>query len=126
MSSERSTRFIEQARSRFDRWAATYDRSLLNHFLFRPAYLMILEEIARWRVDRPGPFSVLDVGCGTGTMAELVQRASWPASVTAMDFSPAMCVSAAEKTRRAGLAGGSWSWRGIASNSRSAMARSMW
>ena len=104
MSNERTLRFKEQARSRFDCWAETYDRSLLNHFLFRPAYLLILEEIARWRLTRAGPFSVLDIGCGTGAMASLVQQAPWAASVTAMDYSQAMCATAAAKARRAGLA----------------------
>ncbi len=96
---QRQAEFKDQARRQFDDWAGSYDRSLLRHFLFRPSYLAILEEIARWRAHRPGPFRVLDIGCGTGTLAGLLTGIGWPASVCGMDYSPAMCVEALKKSR---------------------------
>jgi len=95
----RAGRFKDQARSQFDQWAHTYDRSLLNYFLFTPAYLSMMREIATWRRDHPQPFDLLDIGCGTGSFARLILSSGWPATVTGMDFSPSMCAAANRKNR---------------------------
>jgi ubiquinone/menaquinone biosynthesis C-methylase UbiE len=79
------------AQSRFEEWAETYDRSLLNHFLFQPSYRMFLEELYAWRKDDPRPFDVLDIGCGTGTFAAMLASTSLPARIIGLDYSPAMC-----------------------------------
>lgn len=42
------------ARQWFDSWAASYDRSLLNFFLFRPCYVAMLQEVAEWYDKRRG------------------------------------------------------------------------
>lgn len=93
-----------RAQAQFDAWAGAYDRSLLNHFLFRPSYITLLEEVARWHREHPRAFRVLDIGCGTGTMAGLVARSPWPVSVVGLDYAARMCATADAKARSAGLA----------------------
>jgi ubiquinone/menaquinone biosynthesis C-methylase UbiE len=91
-----------QAKTEFDAWARTYDRSLLNHFLFRPAYRISMEETAMWYEDNQRPFRALDIGCGTGSLAALMASSPWPVTSVGMDYSPAMCVEATAKAGRAG------------------------
>ena len=89
------------AKEEFDQWANSYDHSLLHHFLFRPSYLVLMEEIAKWYAEHRRPFRVLDIGCGTGELACLIARAEdWPAEVVALDYSAAMCVQARTKAAR--------------------------
>ncbi len=87
------------ARSEFEEWAPTYDRSLLNRFLFQPSYRMFLEELFRWRGASGKGFDLLDVGCGTGTFAGMLAGSPLPARIIGLDYSPAMCGVAADKTR---------------------------
>lgn len=94
----------DKARIQFDTWADGYDRSLLNRFVFRPAYLASMEEIARWRCGHGGSFRVLDVGCGTGTLARLLCGGGWPVRYLGLDYSAAMCKNAMEKARTMGYA----------------------
>ncbi len=91
-----------RAKHRFEAWAGHYDRSLLNFFLFRPCYITIMEEVARWYAKHQRPFRVLDVGCGTGTLAELLARAPWPVSVVGLDYAANMCAAAAAKANANG------------------------
>lgn len=98
--SVRSRETKEFARREFDQWAKTYDRSLLNHFLFRPAYLAMLEEIARWRANHQREFRVLDIGCGTASFASLLRLSGWPVSVIGLDLSQQMCETASRKFRQ--------------------------
>ena len=87
-----------RAKGQFDVWARTYDRSLLNHFLFRPSYDAVLEEIARWHAARGGPFDLLDVGCGTGTLVGMITSSNLPARhVVALDYANEMCRRAHRK-----------------------------
>lgn len=86
-----------QARSQFDGWADTYDRSLLNHFLFKPAYLLMLEEIRRWWSARGRGFRQLDVGCGTASFGRLLLCSDLPVHVTGLDMSALMCKTASAK-----------------------------
>ena len=52
------------SKNEFNQWAGSYDESLLQKFLFRPAHQLILKEI-----DTSQSASLLDVGCGTGVFA---------------------------------------------------------
>jgi ubiquinone/menaquinone biosynthesis C-methylase UbiE len=92
-----------RAQAEFEAWADTYDRSLLNRFLFQPSYRMFLEELSAWRGDRPEPFDLLDVGCGTGSFAGMLAASALPARVVGLDYSPAMCGVAAGKAKQADL-----------------------
>ncbi len=100
--SQRKIDFKRQARSQFDDWANAYDRSILHHFLFRPGYMMLMEEMARWRLSHAGPFDLLDIGCGTGEMAGILAAACWPVTYIGLDYSPSMCATATEKARAGG------------------------
>jgi ubiquinone/menaquinone biosynthesis C-methylase UbiE len=83
-------------------WAARYDLliwlvTLARERTFRERLL----EPARLR---PGE-SVLDVGCGTGTLAIAAKRRVGPAgSVYGIDASPAMIARASNKAKKAGAA----------------------
>jgi ubiquinone/menaquinone biosynthesis C-methylase UbiE len=92
------------AKSEFEAWAKTYDRSLLHHFLFQPSYRMFLEELYAWRGERlDEPFDLLDVGCGTGSFDAMLAGSPLPARVVGLDYSPNMCNVAAGKARHAGV-----------------------
>lgn len=88
------------AGSEFEAWANSYDRSLLNHFLFRPAYETFLETILRTRAENDS-FCVLDIGCGTGTFAAMLAAVRPRAVIVGLDYAEAMAQTAAEKARQA-------------------------
>ena len=58
----RSGEMKGRAKAQFDAWAGVYDRSLLNHFLFRPSYITLMEEVARWYSEHRRAFRLLDAG----------------------------------------------------------------
>ena len=92
------------AKGEFEAWADSYDRSILNRFMFRPSYLCLMEEIARWYDERERSFRVLDIGCGTGTLAGWLARSPLPVEVVGLDYAEAMCREASGKAACAGAA----------------------
>ncbi len=88
------------ARHEFDRWAHTYDRSIVQHLLFRPAYRMFMEELWGWRRGLEEPFDLLDIGSGTGTWLAMVAGSPLPSRrVVGLDYSWKMCRVAHDKGR---------------------------
>lgn len=90
-TSERHAEVRAAARVHFDKWAQGYDRSRLNELIFFPTIRLCLEEISRWQELRGGgPFDMIDVGCGTGTLLTHLARQSEPRRLVGLDFSPVM------------------------------------
>jgi len=78
---------------RFERWAATYDKSPMQRWLLRPVHAKMLDLIGRARPDDP-PSRILDIGCGTG---RLLKAASvrWPdAELSGVDPAEGMIAEA--------------------------------
>jgi ubiquinone/menaquinone biosynthesis C-methylase UbiE len=91
------------AKQEFEAWARTYDHSLLNVFLFQPAYRMFLQELVAWRGKSVQPFDLLDVGCATGTFDAMLAASPLPARVVGLDYAESMCRVASEKAHHAGV-----------------------
>lgn len=85
-------------RGRFDRWALSYDRSWLNELVFFPTLRLCQEEVLRWQtLCGRRPFRLLDVGCGTGTLVNLLAALPEAKLLVGLDYSPVMVRHAAEK-----------------------------
>lgn len=91
------------AKKQFEAWAGTYDRSLLNRFLFQPSYRMFLEELQAWRGRHSEPFDLLDIGCGTGTFDAMLAASPLPARIVGLDYAEAMCQRGAAKAHSLGV-----------------------
>jgi len=72
-----------RAHVEFSDWAATYDGHWLNRFLFEPSHAMLLEELGG-----VSPGRALDVGCGTGELANRLARRGW--TVVGLDLCETM------------------------------------
>lgn len=81
----------------FEAWSASYDRSLLNFFLFGPAHRCFLEEIVRWGPAAPNPIRHLDVGCATGSLVAMLAASPVPARCVGLDMAAGMVREARAK-----------------------------
>ncbi|MBX3023429.1 methyltransferase domain-containing protein [bacterium] len=79
----------------FDLWARVYDLPVVQ----RAAYWPIHDAVVAALAERP-PRRVLDLGCGTGQLADRLQRAWRGARVTGCDFSAGMLAQARRRSRR--------------------------
>jgi ubiquinone/menaquinone biosynthesis C-methylase UbiE len=61
---------------RFDRWAPTYDQSLMQKLYFVPVHSKMLDLLVREGPKDP-PSCIIDVGCGTGRLLRAVS-VRWP------------------------------------------------
>lgn len=82
---------------RFDRWAASYDASQLQAVLYRRAHDAVMRQAQR-RVRDPG--RILDVGCGTGRLADRLGTVYRHATVVGLDASAEMIRHAAARPAR--------------------------
>jgi ubiquinone/menaquinone biosynthesis C-methylase UbiE len=87
----------DNAKSQFDSWSRWYDRSILQTIFFGPTHAAIIEALGRL----PDDAMILDVGCGTGLLAERLLSSS-AATVVGVDLSPGMVEHAQERCRRFG------------------------
>ena len=82
----------------FEKWALWYDRSWLNEFLFFPSIRACQEEIRRWQTRRgPTPYRMLDVGCGTGSLLNIMAADPLAAMLVGLDYAGEMIRRAGEK-----------------------------
>jgi predicted TPR repeat methyltransferase len=84
----------------FDRWAETYDRSVLDESGIHEGYDRVLETVVRAAGAQPGQ-RVLDLGIGTGNLAQ--RFLTLGCAVWGVDFSPAMLARARAKAPQAHL-----------------------
>jgi ubiquinone/menaquinone biosynthesis C-methylase UbiE len=78
----------------FDFWSRFYDAPLVQRLSYRPEHDAVLRELCR-----VAHASVLDVGCGTGLLAERIASELPGASVVGCDFSRGMLDRAAGQQR---------------------------
>ena len=79
---------------RFNDWAHSYDRSILQRFLFEPVHDAVLGAFTELSVT---PHDVLDVGCGTGRLLESAAARWKDARLTGVDASAEMVTEARRK-----------------------------
>lgn len=61
----------------FNRWAETYDQSILQQIFFTRIHARMLELLAREAAAAAPPECFIDVGCGTGRLLDAA-RSRWP------------------------------------------------
>jgi ubiquinone/menaquinone biosynthesis C-methylase UbiE len=97
-SSVRANDAKAQAHQQFEKWALSYDRSWLNELIFFPCIRACQEEILRWQAQRgPRSYSLLDVGCGTGTLLAVLSGDRLATKLVGLDYAPAMVERAQAK-----------------------------
>ena len=84
------------AKQYFNRWAHTYDESILQHIIFRSSHKMLFREIIAHNGDK---FKILDVGCGTGELAHQLADHFEAAEVHGVDISDTMIKKANSKNK---------------------------
>jgi ubiquinone/menaquinone biosynthesis C-methylase UbiE len=86
----------------FDAWSRIYDFPLVQRATYKPVHDAVLRALGA------GPRArVLDIGCGTGRLAERLTTADGVRSIVGCDFSAGMLANAAERLaapRAAGVA----------------------
>jgi len=83
------------AKEYFDRWAHSYDESILQHFIFRTSHKMLHKEITANNNIRG--HKILDVGCGTGELAYRLADELEGAHLHGVDISKTMIEKATGK-----------------------------
>ena len=79
---------------RFNRWAPSYDRSILQRLMFEPVHEAVL---SAFRASSAPPQDVLDVGCGTGRLLETAAERWDDVRFTGVDASEEMVEEARRK-----------------------------
>lgn len=87
----------KDAQSEFNRWAETYDQSILNRLIFRRCYLKFIELILKFYPATTRPLRLLDVGCGTGTFVSMLRETDLAIHPWGLDMAERMCQLAHQK-----------------------------
>lgn len=90
---------LSEERRYWDREASTFDNEA-DHGLHDPVVRSAWRDLLLSALP-PSPASLLDMGCGTGTLSILLAELGY--KVTGLDFSPAMITRAMAKAGDAGL-----------------------
>lgn len=91
-------RNLQETRQSWDQAAPTFDDQP-DHGLRDPLVCRAwIEHFTRWLL--PAPASILDMGCGTGSLSIVLAELGF--EVTGLDLSPAMVAQAEAKVRAAG------------------------
>jgi ubiquinone/menaquinone biosynthesis C-methylase UbiE len=86
------------AKNQFDSWSRWYDRSILQFIFFGPTHRAILRSLDSVTTGS----TILDVGCGTGLLAEKLLKSSPDVSVVGVDLAPGMIHHAEQRCERFG------------------------
>ena len=73
---------------RFDKWAPTYDQSVMQRLYFRPVHSKMLD-LLQPALKTP-PLCIIDVGCGTGRLLRAASGRSPEAQLIGVDPSEQM------------------------------------
>ena len=92
--SEHAPMSINPSQHRFNQWANTYDRSILQRLLFEPVHDAVLDAFS---ASSAPPREVLDVGCGTGRLLETAAGRWDHVRLTGVDASEEMIAQAQRK-----------------------------
>ncbi len=96
--STQSALWKERSREHFRNWSENYDRDIINILLFKPSYQRVLACLRQWRRRGQNQLSLLDVGCGTGTLLlHCLHLAPNITKVTGLDMSEDMINIARQK-----------------------------
>jgi len=68
---------VERDVEHFNRWSATYDRSILQQIFFVRIHRRMLDLLGREAAQVSPPESFIDVGCGTGRLLKAA-AGKWP------------------------------------------------
>jgi len=95
----------DAAHVHFQHWAEHYDRDIINILLFMPCHRRVLAQLRHWRRRGLEHIRMLDIGCGTGTLAiHCLEREPGVDSIVGMDMSDNMIDKAQAKVHQLGLA----------------------
>ncbi|MBS4728165.1 methyltransferase domain-containing protein [Mycobacterium sp. SM1] len=89
-------RSLNSAVTRFWSFAApVYDFSLLQHWVYRPAHDEVIAQLRAHRSRK-----IADVGCGTGILADRIDRELHPEEIYGVDMSDGMLAVARARSAR--------------------------
>ncbi len=84
LNKEDVSKYREQSRRAFEQRASTYDSSSMGRQA-RSIHPRVLEKLEQLEFD-----TILDVGCGTGTLLSLIRSKNSNATISGIDISPEM------------------------------------